>query len=326
MDKKPLVSMITYCYNGERFVSNYFEAILSQTYNNIELIFFDNGSEDKTLQIAESYRKKLEDKGIIVNIIHYDENQSTCMLKQKAFQEMKGEYFFGCDSDDYIDPTYVEEMVTFLLENPEKGIVYCQLRMVEEETGNIINIMKMQPRNKPKEAFVDILMSRNINYTAISYMMSAKHFDKINPSRSIHISRYGENYQVQMPFLYYDLQGYIEKPLGQYTVRKDSYSGTLDHSKKVLALKKQEESVLATFDQLDMPDREYYKKLYLTRNRRDRFMVSLYLDDRNTVDECYKELKEIAKIDFKVSLYYALYNARVFWIIKFIKKIKNSYK
>ena len=326
MDKKPLVSMITYCYNGERFVSNYFEAILSQTYNNIELIFFDNGSEDKTLQIAESYRKKLEDKGIIVNIIHYDENQSTCMLKQKAFQEMKGEYFFGCDSDDYIDPTYVEEMVAFLLENPEKGIVYCQLRMVEEETGNIINIMKMQPRNKPKEAFVDILMSRNINYTAISYMMSAKHFDKINPSRSIHISRYGENYQVQMPFLYHDLQGYIEKPLGQYTVRKDSYSGTLDHNKKVIALKGQEESVLATFDQLDMPDREYYKKLYLTRNRRDRFMVSLYLDDRNTVDECYKELKEIAKIDFKVSLYYALYNARVFWIIKFIKKIKNSYK
>ena len=318
MNNKPLVSMITYCYNGERFVSNYFEAILSQTYNNIELIFFDNGSEDKTLQIAESYRKKLEDKGIIVNIIHYDENQSTCMLKQKAFQEMKGEYFFGCDSDDYIDPTYVEEMVTFLLENPEKGIVYCQLRRVEEETGNIKSIMKMQPRHKPKEAFVDILMSRNINYTAISYMMSAKHFDVINPTRSIHISRYGENYQVQMPFLYHDLQGYIEKPLGQYTVRKDSYSGTLDHNKKVIALKGQEESVLATLDQMNMPDREYFEKLYLARNRKDRFMVSLLCGNDDTVSECFNELKEIKAITLKIRAYYSLYKLN---LLNFARKL-----
>ena len=320
MDNKPLVSMITYCYNGERFVSNYFEAILSQTYTNIELIFFDNGSEDKTLQIAESYREKLTQKGIIVNIIHYDENQSTCMLKQRAFQEMKGEYFFGCDSDDYIDPTYVEEMVTYLLENPEKGIVYCQLRMVEEETGIIKSIMKMQPRYKSKEAFVDILMSRNINYTAISYMMSTKHLDKINPDRTIHISRYGENYQVQMPFLYHDLQGYIEKPLGQYTVRKDSYSGTLDYNKKVIALKGQEESVLATFGQLDMPDRDYFEKLYLARNRRDRFMVSLYCDNLEIVKECLKELKDINAVSFRVRIYYCLYKLN---LLKFINKIKK---
>lgn len=316
----PLVTMITYCYNGERFVSKYFDAILSQTYSNIELIFFDNGSEDKTLEIAESYRSRLEEKGVEVNIIHYDENQSTCMLKQKAFREMKGDYFFGCDSDDYIDPNYVEEMVSYLLENQQKGIVYCQLRAVEEETGKVMHIMKMQPRYNPKEAFEDILLSRNINFTAISYMMSKEHLDKINPERKIHISRYGENYQVQMPFLYYDLQGYIEKPLGQYTVRKDSYSGTLDHTKKVLALKKQEESVLATFDQLDMPDREYYEKLYLTRNRRDRFMVSLYLDDKKLVKECYEELKAVAKIDIRTNIYYLLYKLKLLNFVRSFKK------
>lgn len=314
---KPLVTMITYCYNGARFVSNYFEAILSQTYPNIELIFFDNGSQDSTLEIAESYRSRLEEKGVIVNIIHYEENQSTCMLKQKAFREMQGEYFFGCDSDDYIDPTYVEEMVGYLIDNPDRGIVYCQLRIVEEETGDIRGIMKMLPRYNSKEAFTDILLSRNINYTAISYMMSTKHLDKINPDRKIHISRYGENYQVQMPFLYYDLQGYIEKPLGQYTVRKDSYSGTLDHNKKVVALKGQEKSVLATFDQLNMPDRKYFEKLYLKRNRTDRFMVSLMCNNKELVKECYKELKEAGGMSFKSQVYYVLYKLK---LLDFIRK------
>lgn len=320
MAKQPLVSMITYCYNGERFVSKYFDAILAQTYSNIELIFFDNGSEDGTLSIAESYREKLEQKGVLVNIIHYDENQSTCMLKQKAFREMKGDYFFGCDSDDFIDPTYVEEMVSYLINNPQKGMVYCQLRATEEESGNVKSIMKINPRYGKKEAFTDILLGRNIIFTAISYMMSKKHFDIVNPERKIHISRYGENYQVQIPFLYHDLQGYIEKPLGQYTLRKDSYSGTLDHNKKVVALKGQEESVLATFDQLDMPDRDYFEKLYLSRTRKDRFFASLYCNDKQKVKECYKELSEVSSPSFKAKLYYTLYNLKLFPIIKFLKK------
>ena len=233
--KQPLVTMITYCYNGARFVSKYFDAILAQTYSNIELIFFNNGSEDETGKIAESYREQLEKKGVLVHIIHYQENQSTCQLKQDAFKMMKGEYFFGCDSDDLIDPTYIEEMLGYLIDNPDKGIVYCQLRVIKESTGELLGISKMEERTQPKQAFQDILSGYNINFTAISYMMSRKHFERINPKKEIFISRFGENYQVQMPFLYYDLQGYIQKPLGQYTVRDDSYTGTLDIEKKIKA-------------------------------------------------------------------------------------------
>jgi len=316
MNNKPLVSMITYCYNGERFVSKYFDAILVQTYSNIELFFFNNGSEDRTGEIAESYRERMEQKGIQVNIIHYKENQSTCMLKQQAFRMMKGEYFFGCDSDDFIDPTYISEMVNYLQSNPEKGIVYCQLRRVEEESGKILGIMKMQPRIEDKQAFMDILRGDNINFTAISYMMSRKHFEKINPEKKIYISMYGENYQVQMPFLYHDLQGYIEKPLGQYTVRKDSYSGTLDVSKKIKALKGQEESVLATLEQIKPNDLEYYQKFFLRRIRSDRFYSSLLSKNDLIVKECYKELSEVKGVTIRARVYYLLYKVRLLNVIR----------
>lgn len=310
----PLVSMITYCYNGERFVSKYFDAILAQNYDNIELIFFNNGSEDNTGNIAEEYKLKLEARGITVNIIHYKENQSTCQLKQDAFHMMKGVYFFGCDSDDLIDPDYISTMVSYLQNNPEKGIVYCQLRVIEEETGIQKSIMKMVPRYGDKEAFIDILSGTNINFTAISYMMSKKHYARINPEMNIYISIYGENYQIQIPFLYHNLQGYIEKPLGQYTVRRDSYSGTLDAEKKVRALKGQEESVMATLRQINAEEK--YKQYFLRRIRRDRFYTSLLLKDKQLAKECHEEYCDVCKLSRKDSFAWVLYKSGLYKIIK----------
>ena len=60
---KPLVSIITPCYNGEAFLKRYFESILNQTYPNLELIFINDGSTDRTEEIALSYRERLEKRG-----------------------------------------------------------------------------------------------------------------------------------------------------------------------------------------------------------------------------------------------------------------------
>ena len=50
-----LVSIITPCYNGENYISRFIECILSQTYNNIELILINDGSTDKTYDIIKNY-------------------------------------------------------------------------------------------------------------------------------------------------------------------------------------------------------------------------------------------------------------------------------
>ena len=53
--KKPLVSIITPCYNGETYLSRFFESILNQTYSNLELIFVNDGSTDKTESVVQEY-------------------------------------------------------------------------------------------------------------------------------------------------------------------------------------------------------------------------------------------------------------------------------
>ena len=298
---KPLVSMITYCFNGERFVHKYFEAILAQTYPNIELIFFDNGSVDKTYEIAKAYQPKLESRGIQVQLIRYEENQPTSSLKQKGFELMHGEYFFGCDSDDLIHPTYMEEMQAYLEEHPEKGIVFCQLRTILEETGELLGIAKLTHRSKDKEAFLDMLYARNTLFTGISHMMRKSHFLKVNPEMKLHSSRYGENYQVQLPFLYHNLQGYIDKPLGDYFVRHDSYTGKLnkDPMKQIIAYRGQEENIIKTLERMNIPNKEQYYPIFQKRLREEAFAASLQQQDKALRKECYLSLKEVHGVSAK---------------------------
>ena len=58
MRKKPLVSVIMNCHNGEKFLSHALDSLNSQTYNNWELIFFDNCSTDKSKVIVKRNKNK----------------------------------------------------------------------------------------------------------------------------------------------------------------------------------------------------------------------------------------------------------------------------
>lgn len=295
MNKQPLVSMITYCFNGERFVSKYFEAILSQTYQNIELIFFNNGSSDKTGEIAEQYKDKLLKRGILVQLIHYKENQNTCLLKQEGMHLMHGDYFFGCDSDDIIHPTYIEEMCGYLEKNPDKGIVFCHLRIMLEETQEQIGIIRNTPNYTDKGAFVDLLSDRNCFYTAISYMIRTKYFLQTNFDFNIEISPYGENPQLQLPLLYHNYQGYIEKPLGDYTIRSDSYSGKFktDFNKQVKSSLNTEEKLISTIKKIKVDNLVYYEGIIKKTWRRNAYYSSLNTHNRELIKECYNRLKEV---------------------------------
>ena len=58
MTSKPLVSILMNCYNGEKFLREAIESVLAQTYNNWELIFWDNQSTDRSAEIFKSYFDK----------------------------------------------------------------------------------------------------------------------------------------------------------------------------------------------------------------------------------------------------------------------------
>lgn len=61
---EPLVSLITPCFNGEKFISRYLESVLNQAYKNLELFLIDDGSTDDTKKIIDLYKNRLDRRGI----------------------------------------------------------------------------------------------------------------------------------------------------------------------------------------------------------------------------------------------------------------------
>jgi len=55
---QPLVSIIINCYNGEKFLNECIKSVLSQSYENWEIIFWDNQSKDESAKVFKSYKDK----------------------------------------------------------------------------------------------------------------------------------------------------------------------------------------------------------------------------------------------------------------------------
>ncbi|MEK7198913.1 MAG: glycosyltransferase, partial [Bacteroidota bacterium] len=92
----PLISVVMATYNGERFLSEQLESILSQSYPNIEMIVVDDGSVDSTVALVESYIKRYPAIRLYVN----EENLGYIKNFEKGMLLANGEYIALSDQDD----------------------------------------------------------------------------------------------------------------------------------------------------------------------------------------------------------------------------------
>ena len=90
----PLVSIIMNCYNGETYLVQAVKSVLSQTYKNFELIFWDNQSNDKSANIYKSFKDK--------RLKYYYAKKFTSLYEARnlAIKKSNGEYIAFLDTDD----------------------------------------------------------------------------------------------------------------------------------------------------------------------------------------------------------------------------------
>ena len=99
-----LVSIIISAFNAEKYIAATLDAVLQQTYPNLEVIVVNDGSTDNTLAIAESYKSRG------VRVICQDKKGQDAALNL-GYKHSKGEYIKFMDSDDLINPEMVELQV-----------------------------------------------------------------------------------------------------------------------------------------------------------------------------------------------------------------------
>lgn len=113
-----MVSIITNCYNGEKFLEETIQSVLAQTYTDWEYLLFDNCSTDHSAEIFLSHKDPR---------FKYYRNDYTVSLghgRHDAFKMISGDYVCFIDSDDLWLPEKLEKQVAIMEKDPEVGIVY----------------------------------------------------------------------------------------------------------------------------------------------------------------------------------------------------------
>jgi len=104
-----LVSIIVPIYNSSAFLSKCIDSLISQSYKDIEIVLFDDGSRDDSFKICTQYAEK--DNRIKV---FSRENRGVSQTRLDAFHNSTGEYITFVDADDYVEEDYVSFMVEHL--------------------------------------------------------------------------------------------------------------------------------------------------------------------------------------------------------------------
>ena len=119
-----MVTVIVPVYNSEKTLADCVRSILAQTYRDFELLLIDDGSKDGSGKLCDELRTECEKQGVICRVIH-KENGGASSARNCGMENAQGEYFVCVDSDDVIEPCYLEDLVRAKEEHPELGHVLC---------------------------------------------------------------------------------------------------------------------------------------------------------------------------------------------------------
>ena len=123
MGKQPLVSAITIFLNGEQFIEEAIASICAQTYDNWELLLVDDGSSDKSTQIARRYAAQCPGK---IRYLEHRGHQNRGMGASRniGVVHAKGEFIAFLDADDVWMPNKLAEQVALAQAYPEAAMLY----------------------------------------------------------------------------------------------------------------------------------------------------------------------------------------------------------
>lgn len=110
--ENPLVSIIVITYNSAKFVLETLESAKAQTYQNIELIISDDGSQDETVELCEKWLAKNKDRFIDSQIITVEQNSGIPANCNRGVKASKGEWIKLIAGDDVLLGDCIETNIT----------------------------------------------------------------------------------------------------------------------------------------------------------------------------------------------------------------------
>lgn len=121
------ISIVIPVYHVEEYLKQCLDSVLAQTYQNLQIIIVNDGSDDNSYQIIEQFQR-MDSR---IEVICQD-NQGLSAARNTGICAANGEYIIFIDSDDFIAPDFVETLYREIKENAADFAV-CGFVIVDED-------------------------------------------------------------------------------------------------------------------------------------------------------------------------------------------------
>lgn len=131
-DMQPLISVVMPSHNAEKYISEAIQSVISQTYENWELLVIDDGSTDSTADIVRQF-SKIDSR---VTLYMNSKNIGVALTRNRGMDLAKGSWIALLDSDDVWHKDKLEKQVA-LAEKTGADIIYCSYFLTDENGEKI---------------------------------------------------------------------------------------------------------------------------------------------------------------------------------------------
>lgn len=137
-DASPLVTIGIALYNHERYITTCLQSVLAQTYTNLRIIVIDDGSRDRSYEVA---RECLAQHGAHADCtITTRANRGMCNTLNEIAERATGKYISFIGSDDYWMPHKIADQVAYLEAHPEITLVHSNSIKVDADGNQLKSI------------------------------------------------------------------------------------------------------------------------------------------------------------------------------------------
>jgi glycosyltransferase involved in cell wall biosynthesis len=113
----PLVSILIPAYNSEKWIADTLRSVIGQTWSRKEIVVVDDGSTDRTLDVAKSFESKT------VRVISQP-NRGACAARNHAFAQCQGDLIQWLDADDLLSPDKISQQLRRFEKDGDTNILY----------------------------------------------------------------------------------------------------------------------------------------------------------------------------------------------------------
>ncbi len=225
-----MISVVVITYNHKYFIQDCIQSILSQSYQDFEIIITDDCSNDGTVEIL----KKIESSDNRIKVLYSEKNQGISGNINRGFKIAKGEYIAIIAGDDLMLPEKLQKQVNLLDNNPDVGICLHDMEVFDSNTGKTMYLFS-EKNNIPAKIEDNLFFTNWFFYkepakTIPSSTLARKEYflhnffdERLKYSNEVLHGwlNYGANPKMKM--------GFINEPLGRYRIHENNLHTSKAH-------------------------------------------------------------------------------------------------